>query len=119
MKLKYIERTKKSANGHNRDSCFVIENVRLHFYYDKELILKAAKLMLNCLNNDQVYKFYKILSIETAKDILDDLDHHQVYEFAQKLIKNNALRAKRETNIETSLLSCKDSCSANTWELNI
>jgi hypothetical protein len=51
--------------------------------------------------------------------MLDNLDHHQVYEFAQKLIKNNALRAKRETNIETSLLSCKDSCSANTWELNI
>jgi hypothetical protein len=59
------------------------------------------------------------LILELTKKMLDNLDHHQVYEFAQKLIKNNALRAKRETNIETSLLSCKDSCSANTWELNI
>lgn len=95
MKLKYFERTKKSANGHNRASCFVVDDRRLHFYYDMELML------------------------ELTKNMLDQLDHHQVYEVAQRLIKSNMLRAKRETNVETELLGCKAQCMANTWEIDI
>jgi hypothetical protein len=95
MNLKYVERTKKSANGHHRANCFVLNDRKLHFYYDQELML------------------------ELAKNILDQLDHHQIYQLVQSLIKNNALRAKRETNVETDLLSCKNPCIANTWEINV
>jgi hypothetical protein len=95
MTLKYFERTKKASNGHMRPNCFVLDGKRLNFYHDRELILELTKKML------------------------DNLDHCQVYEVAQRLIKSNALRAKRETNVETSMLSCKDSSIANTWEVNV
>jgi hypothetical protein len=94
MNLKYFEQTKRSANGHYRPSCFVLDDKKLHFYDDREVLLDLTKKML------------------------DQLDHHQVYRIAQKLIKSNHIRAKRETCIEYPII--KDSPKeSNSWEINI
>jgi hypothetical protein len=96
MNLRYFEETKASAKGHRRPSCFVLDDKKLHFHKDTEVIRDLAKKML------------------------DQLDHVQIYRLTQKLIKSNHIKAKRETNIETSpLLECKTSCIANSWEINI